>query len=596
MKRKTRVLAFLLAFVLALLPLSQTATAEGQSIQDMFPDPVMAQAVAEQLDRQVTDTATAQELALVMYIDAQDVDNWSGIERLTGLLTISLGFSPDASGASSLSDLSALTELYYIDITGQALSGSLADLQRLTKLQTLSLWSDNVTGSLSDLRPLTKLRSLALWSDNVTGTLADLRNRPELIFISVYCGDLSGSLSELGAMTDIGFLSIGGDGVTGSLSDLENLTKLTHLTLSCPNVTGSLAALRSMTEIFDLAFHDANVTGSLSALRHMTKLKYLMLDGTSIEGSLADLQGFSELKELTLFETLITGALSDLETLTNIYMLWLSGDGIRGDLSGLRNMGKVWWIWIDCPNVTGTLAGLSALNNLSTLEIFHSSVSGPLSALGQKEKLVNLDLSGTSVSGKPEDRALFPSLANYSPVNLFSGVTPEVSVSTPKIVSSLAANLNITVSGVDGANLWAFLEVDGQLLYGTLLVGGSGRMTISAAPPAGWYSLVVRDKGFSKEFMIEVVPYNTDIWAAACAVQEGKVVLIFNEALTLKNAASCVKIGAATYGAAVLADGKTVEILNLSPNAVTAGTKIVISGVKYPELFPSYSFTFTINA
>ena len=170
-----------------------------------------------------------------------------------------------------------------------------------------------------------------------------------------------------------------------------------------------------------------------------------------------------------------------------------------------------------------------------------------------------------------------------------------VSVSTPTIVATLAANLAVAVEGGFGKTLTAYLKVGDELLYATALTNGKGTMKITAAPAAGSYELVVAGDGLEGSCAVEVVPYNTNIWQAAVRIVDGKLLVVFNADLILKSEAACVTVGGVKYDAKVLDDGKTVEVLGLDASALAGGTPFSVAGVKYPVLFPSYSFTFTVT-
>lgn len=174
-----------------------------------------------------------------------------------------------------------------------------------------------------------------------------------------------------------------------------------------------------------------------------------------------------------------------------------------------------------------------------------------------------------------------------------------VSVSTPTIVSTLAAYLNITVAGApQGVNLKAYLEVDGELHHETQVTNGAGRMYIPAAPEVAAdtvYRLVVTGEGYEGECGVKVVFYDTSIWVAtAFEGANGYLNIRFNAPISSKtNFVKAVTVGGAAYSATV-DNGNTLVVKDVAYGDLEAGTKLVISGVKYPELFPSYSFTFTI--
>lgn len=170
-----------------------------------------------------------------------------------------------------------------------------------------------------------------------------------------------------------------------------------------------------------------------------------------------------------------------------------------------------------------------------------------------------------------------------------------VSVTTPTIVATLAANLAISVEDGSGKALIAYLRVGDELLYGTALTDGKGTMRVTAAPEAGNYKLVVLGEGCEGSCDIKVVPYNTDIWYPTVRVEEGRLLVMFNDDITLKSASGCVTIGSGNYNARVLDDKRTIEVLGIDASTLAGGTAVSVKGVKYPVLFPSYSFTFTVT-
>ncbi len=173
--------------------------------------------------------------------------------------------------------------------------------------------------------------------------------------------------------------------------------------------------------------------------------------------------------------------------------------------------------------------------------------------------------------------------------------TLNVSVSTQTIVATLAAYLNFTVSGDVTDGLTAWLKVGEDKLYATAISAGKGRMNISAAPAAGTYKLIVEGEDSYGECDVSVVPYNTNIWEANAYALEGRLLVKFNDDITLKSAAGCVTIGAAGYSAKVLEDKRTVEVLGIDAGTLASGTVVSVKGIKYPVLFPSYSFTFRVT-
>ena len=174
-----------------------------------------------------------------------------------------------------------------------------------------------------------------------------------------------------------------------------------------------------------------------------------------------------------------------------------------------------------------------------------------------------------------------------------------VSVTTPTIVETLAAYLNITVTGdTKGNSLTAYLKVGEEMRHPTPIVDGTGRMFIAAAPAAGEYELVViaEDSSAEGSCLIEVTTYDTDIWMMnITANKAGYMVLVFNETIAAKDGKfdKEVSLNGKAISCELGSDGRSLITSVKEATLPTGGNTFTVTGVKYPRLFPSYSFTFT---
>ncbi len=178
----------------------------------------------------------------------------------------------------------------------------------------------------------------------------------------------------------------------------------------------------------------------------------------------------------------------------------------------------------------------------------------------------------------------------------------DVTVNPGTIVSTLAAYINVDVAGLNGRNAVAYLAKDGAAISDKFPVsGGKARIYTAAAPEAGSYDIVAEayseDQAVvaSGKGLIRVLQYNTNIWEANALIQDGKLHIVFNDDVALKSSANCVTISGKAYSAKVLEDNRAVEVLGFDADASEGAITAVVKGVKYPALFPSYSFTFTVT-
>jgi hypothetical protein len=143
---------------------------------------------------------------------------------------------------------------------------------------------------------------------------------------------------------------------------------------------------------------------------------------------------------------------------------------------------------------------------------------------------------------------------------------------------------------------FAFLNENGDPIGQTVSGTSSNTVLGFVAPDApGVYQIIATENGQLKgRGEIEVVVYNSNIWETYTSLNAaGNLVIHFNEPIANKSG---------IYSNMVTAPGKTI-VSSLSsdhkslttnvPYANAVGVTFTISGVIYPNLYPSYSFTFT---
>ncbi len=178
-----------------------------------------------------------------------------------------------------------------------------------------------------------------------------------------------------------------------------------------------------------------------------------------------------------------------------------------------------------------------------------------------------------------------------------------VSVTTPSIVETLAANLRVNVAGanLEGKTLTAYLSVDGILDESTAtdITSGTALMRIAAAPEVGAdCKVVVKVNGTDAQgaFTMTLIAYNpATLWNPSLIVNEdGFIAVRFSEDIAPANKGGyAVKVNGAACGFAQV--GREIHTDVLAGESLS-GVTVVLTGVKYPVLFPSYSFTFTVRA
>ena len=163
------------------------------------------------------------------------------------------------------------------------------------------------------------------------------------------------------------------------------------------------------------------------------------------------------------------------------------------------------------------------------------------------------------------------------------------------LVNKNAAKVPVTVTAVnpDSADIYVGLFVDDVLVASAKTVDGAAVLNVAAFNTSSdavvlkaWFADA--DPSASASIPVKQLPAN--IWAPEVNASSpaGKTEVLFAEAISLTSTAAVTIDGAAAAGFA--ADGTKLTITGEAEE----GDIIVMKGVKYPALYPSYSFTFTI--
>ena len=174
-------------------------------------------------------------------------------------------------------------------------------------------------------------------------------------------------------------------------------------------------------------------------------------------------------------------------------------------------------------------------------------------------------------------------------------VTPAVK----DYVAGFAANIKVTVVGdLDGVNSSIAVVKDGIELGSTALANGVGIISVpkDVLTVPGEYDIIVKIDGVTAaaKGSITVVEYNANIWSPtkfADSLTE-KLSIRFNADIAAAPAGINVSVAGVDVASEVV-DGSILATAQVYKD-IAENAKIVISGVKYPTLFPSYSFTFTL--
>ena len=168
------------------------------------------------------------------WLSDRPLGEWFGVTTDDGRVT-ELWLGVNGLSGSIPAELGRLTNLTWLYLDHNNLSGIPAELGRLTNLQGLYLSYNDLSGSIpAELGRLSNLTHLDLDYNDLSGSIpAELGNLSNLTRLSLNNNDLSGSIpAELGRLTNLTELRLHGNDLSGSIpAELGNLTNLRDLTL-----------------------------------------------------------------------------------------------------------------------------------------------------------------------------------------------------------------------------------------------------------------------------------------------------------------------------------------------------------------------------
>ena len=168
-------------------------------------------------------------------------------------------------------------------------------------------------------------------------------------------------------------------------------------------------------------------------------------------------------------------------------------------------------------------------------------------------------------------------------------VTSVTAVST--LVANYAANVKVMLTGADLSGLTASLfNKTADVVNSAALLS----FTAEEIPAVGAYTIdIISEDKVVARAAINVVAEPVNIWAPVATVAPDKLTVVFGAPITFSAARKAVKIAGLPVDDAVISiDNSTLSIAQAAPS----GQQVVISGIQYTELFPSFSFTFTVTA
>lgn len=181
--RVLRILVLSIAVTSLFLNVNSMNAAGNETINDLFPDAVLAEEVAKRLKRDVNSVVTQEQLNTVhtINLNGKYVEIFEGMNLLTGLKNLSYGNNREINKIpAEFFELTSLTTLY-IQVT--SIKELPDEIENLTQLKSLSIgntYIESLPDSIGNLKNLENLVIYGLYLEELPSTFTNLSNLNKL--------------------------------------------------------------------------------------------------------------------------------------------------------------------------------------------------------------------------------------------------------------------------------------------------------------------------------------------------------------------------------------------------------------------------------
>jgi Fibronectin type III domain len=261
-------------------------------------------------------------------------------------------------------------------------------------------------------------------------------------------------------------------GVTCNAGDAN----VTQINLGSNNLVGTLpATLNQMNalQVFDVSFNQ--LSGTIPALTGLTALRDFYAYNNQLTGSMPTLTGLTALEDFRVHNNQLTGSIPALAGLTALTRFYAYLNQLTGSIPALTGLTALGVFFVDNNQLTGSIPALTGLSALRSFHVYDNQLTGSIPSLSGLDALQffsvnNNQLTGAIPAVPAPINALVVGLSDLCPNQLTVSVDAAWDAATPGAtwdIGCTAALPNQTLSfGVAP----------------TLLVGGTGTVTASAAP------------------------------------------------------------------------------------------------------------------
>ena len=202
------------------------------SISRIFPDPYLAERVAQILEKNINDIVTAEELASYtgnLDCPPGELSDLSGIGYLTGLKSLNCTKNEVKMIPAEIKNLVNLETLDFCK--AYSLENIPAEIGTLKKLKVARFGLTSISCIPKEIGSLKNLQVLQLGANNIESVPKEIGNLKKLQYLDLHYNKISSIPDSICSLTDLRELELSHNEITKLPDSMGNLTKLATLNL-----------------------------------------------------------------------------------------------------------------------------------------------------------------------------------------------------------------------------------------------------------------------------------------------------------------------------------------------------------------------------
>ncbi|WP_171014954.1 InlB B-repeat-containing protein [Culicoidibacter larvae] len=227
----------------------------GFTIAETFPDPNLAQAVADQVSAGDTNVVLTQVM----------------VDGLTSLIAFNKNIS-DITGIGSLSNL------MFLDLADNQLTSLPPEIGNLSSLLQLSLSYNELTSIPAEIGNLSALDYLGLNNNRLSVLPAEIGNLIDLSSLSLHNNQLSSLPPEIGNLASVVVIELDSNQLTSLPAQIGNLSNLIVLSLFDNQLTSLPVEISTLSNLEYLELYDNQLTSLPTEISNLLSLDYMPIE------------------------------------------------------------------------------------------------------------------------------------------------------------------------------------------------------------------------------------------------------------------------------------------------------------------------------